>query len=86
MDKTAQIAKVYYYMRAVQLVCGFNQSRSFILLYMEWLIWQDCTNGNLYYYMRVVHLVCDFNKTHPFILVYLYVSRNGFDQTAHMLI
>ena len=40
---------VYYYMRVVQLVCGFNQSHSIILLYMEWLLWQDCTNRNVYY-------------------------------------
>ena len=72
---------VYYYMRAVHLVCGFNES--FILLYMGW---QDCTNGKLYNYMRAVHLKCGLNQIHPFILFYLYVSRNGFDETAHMQI
>ena len=75
---------MYYYKRALHLVSGFNLSHSIILLYMEWLLWQDCKNGKLNYYMRVVHLVCGFNQTHSLILFYLYVSRNGFDETAHM--
>ena len=77
---------VYYYMRVVHLMCGFNQSHSIILLSIEWLLWQDCTNGKMYHYMRAVHLVCGFNQTHPFIILYLYVSRNGFDETSHMQI
>ena len=31
---------VYYYLRVVHLECGFNQSHSIVLLYMEWLLWQ----------------------------------------------
>ena len=74
---------VYYYMRVVHLVCGFNQSHS-----SYYYIWNGCSDKTAQMenciYMLVVHPVCGFNQTHFFILFYLYVSRNGFDETAHI--
>ena len=84
LDKTAQmdtcIITCVWCISCVDLI---NHTLSY------YYIWNGCSDKTVQMenciYMLVVHPVCGFNQTRFFILFYLYVSRNGFDETAHIL-
>ena len=75
-------------MGLMHLVCGINQSHSFILFYM-YVSRDDCdetAHKQIYATVQlnlcVMHLECGYNQTT--ISYYLFVDREGSDETAHL--